>query len=132
MVWVITHNIRDDMSVDESETELNECANMEAMVRKGMGFSFSVENMGCKEEPMIEENLQFDEYMPRYFKLLKEAKRDLYENCPKNVTALSFVVELLHLKQLNGWTNLSFTILLGFLKKGVSMCQYSKIIPSSK
>ena len=103
--------------VDDILADLNSGASMIAMVQEGRGISCREENMGNDEEPNIEDHDVPDADLPEYFRLLKEAQSELYENCPKDITELSFVVELLHLKQLNGWTNRSFTMLMLFLQK---------------
>lgn len=68
-----------------------------------------------KDEPRLEDFTDYTEDMAKYFKLLKEDTEN-YEGCPKGITELSLVAELLHLKQLNVWTNSSFTMLLELLK----------------
>ena len=107
----------DGMAVDDVLADLNSGASMIAMVQEGRGIPCREENMGNDEEPNIEDHDVPDADLPEYFRLLKEAQSELYENCPKDITELSFVVELLHLKQLNGWTNRSFTMLMLFLQK---------------
>ncbi|KAK9097357.1 hypothetical protein Sjap_022854 [Stephania japonica] len=52
----------------------------------------------------------------RFLKWLQEAECPLYPGC-ENFTALSFLVQLLHLKVLSGWTDKLFTMLLELLKK---------------
>ena len=70
----------------------------------------------CSDEHGVEDVVP-DGDLPKYFKLLKDAERKLYENCPEGITELSFIVKRLHLNQLNGWTNSSFTMLLKLLEK---------------
>ncbi|KAF7152774.1 hypothetical protein RHSIM_Rhsim01G0079500 [Rhododendron simsii] len=57
-----------------------------------------------------------DEKTKKFFSLLKEAERELYPGCSKFST-LSFIVRLLHIKTLSGWTDKSFTMLLELLKE---------------
>ncbi|XP_019237188.1 PREDICTED: uncharacterized protein LOC109217404 [Nicotiana attenuata] len=52
----------------------------------------------------------------KFYKLLEDAETELYLGC-KNVSKLSFVVRLLHLKCLNHWTNKSMDDLLSFFKE---------------
>lgn len=56
-----------------------------------------------------------DDNTQNFFNLLKEAECELYPGC-KKYSKLSFVVRLLHLKCLDGWSNKSFTMLLELLK----------------
>ncbi|KAL0434906.1 UNVERIFIED_CONTAM: hypothetical protein Sradi_0198500 [Sesamum radiatum] len=57
-----------------------------------------------------------DEKTLKFYQLLEDANRELY---PEYIdfTKLSFSVHLLNLKVSSGWTNKSFTLLLGLLKK---------------
>jgi hypothetical protein len=56
-----------------------------------------------------------DEETTKFFKLLKEAEQELYPGCQK-FSLLSFVVLLMHIKCLSGWSNKSFIMLLKLLK----------------
>ena len=47
-------------------------------------------------------------------KLVAENSKELYPNC-KKYTQLRFLVRLLHLKLLGGWTDRSFNLLLDLL-----------------
>lgn len=59
-------------------------------------------------------NMGFDKKTKEFFSLLKEAKHELYPG--STYSLLSFLVCLLHLKCLNGWSNKSFSMLLELLK----------------
>ncbi|XP_060213667.1 uncharacterized protein LOC132640887 isoform X2 [Lycium barbarum] len=59
-------------------------------------------------------NKGFDKKTEEFFNLLKEAERELYPG--SKYSLLSFLVPLLHLKCLNGWSNNSFSMLLELLK----------------
>jgi len=50
----------------------------------------------------------------KFYKLLKDLEQPLYEGfkCSK----LSAIMKLLHIKTLDGWSNISFSMLLEFLK----------------
>ncbi|KAM7485764.1 hypothetical protein LguiA_001773 [Lonicera macranthoides] len=109
-------NFMDGIALDDAPVESNFGANMTAMVQEGIEIPHINDDMG-NEEQRTEGAPVSNDNMPTYFKLLKEAETELYENCPTGVTELSFVVELLNLKQLNGWTNRSFTMLLELLRK---------------
>ncbi|KAJ8644487.1 hypothetical protein MRB53_006235 [Persea americana] len=47
----------------------------------------------------------------RYFEILDDAQTELYPGC-KDFSILSFIIELLHLKALNQWSDTSFDMLL--------------------
>ena len=52
----------------------------------------------------------------KFRKLLKETDQELFCGCKKHST-LSFILELFHKKCMNGWSNKSFTELLGTLRE---------------
>ncbi|KAJ8649818.1 hypothetical protein MRB53_002853 [Persea americana] len=57
-----------------------------------------------------------DEEALRYFEILDDAQTELYLGC-KDFSKLSFIVELLHLKALNQWSDTSFDMLLQLLQR---------------
>ena len=110
-----TCNFGNDVSLDDISYESSLGGNMIAMVQEGRGVPQTHAN-SCSDGHGVEDVVP-DGDMPKYFKLLKDAERKLYENYPEGITELSFVVELLHLKKVNGWTISSFTMLLKLLEK---------------
>ena len=66
--------------------------------------------------PGMDSNNGPDEETKSFFKLMEDAKTDLYPGC-KKFTTLSFVVRLLHIKVLCGWTDKSVTMLLELLNE---------------
>ncbi|TYJ99419.1 CACTA en-spm transposon protein [Cucumis melo var. makuwa] len=60
--------------------------------------------------------------------LLNEARNELYPGCSEFLS-LNFLVKLMHVKVLNGWSNKSFDMLLELLRATFPMC--STTIPSS-
>ncbi|XP_049378073.1 uncharacterized protein LOC125842813 [Solanum stenotomum] len=61
-----------------------------------------------------QDNMGFDKKTEELFRLLKEVERELYPGSKYSLH--SFLVRLLHLKRLNGWSNKSFSMLLELLK----------------
>ena len=59
--------------------------------------------------------------------LLSKALNELYPNCSE-FSSLNFLVKLIHVKVLNGWSNKFFDILLELLRAMFPMC--SSTIPS--
>ncbi|TYK26514.1 uncharacterized protein E5676_scaffold313G00940 [Cucumis melo var. makuwa] len=59
--------------------------------------------------------------------LLNEARNELYPDCSE-LSFLNFLVKLMNVKVLNGWSNKSFDMLLELLRAAFPMC--SSIIPS--
>ncbi|KAL0556569.1 hypothetical protein IC582_005083 [Cucumis melo] len=60
--------------------------------------------------------------------LLNEPRNELYLGCPE-FSSLNFLVKLMHVKVLNGWSNKSFDMLLELLRAAFPIC--SSTIPSS-
>ena len=60
--------------------------------------------------------------------LLNEARNELYPDCSE-LSFLNFLVKLMNVKVLNGWSNKSFDMLLELLRAAFPMC--SSTIPSS-
>ena len=80
-------------------------------LNEGLGMSHidsrMFDQLGTFEEP--------NEKTKRFFRLLKYFEKMLYPRCTK-YSKLSFLVKLLHIKCLCGWSNNSITILLEFLR----------------
>lgn len=76
--------------------EFNSCPRLIPKVQEAVGIQPLEDAMG-KDEPRLEDFTDSTEDMPKYFKLLKEAENEIYEGCPKGITELSLVAELLHL-----------------------------------
>lgn len=82
---------------------------------------------GHNLDPPLGDGHTLDEETTKFFKLLKEAERELYPGCQK-FSLLSFIVALMHIKCLCGWSNKSFTMLLKLLKKALPE---GEILPNS-
>ncbi|XP_049385806.1 uncharacterized protein LOC125849897 [Solanum stenotomum] len=74
-----------------------------------------------------EENEEPNMHAAKFYKLLEEARIELYPGCTK-VSKLSFVIKLLHLKCLNHWSNKSMDELLSFFKE---VLPEGSLLPSS-
>ena len=79
-----------------------------------IGIANVGENADYDEPPTNGPQSGANEETRKYFKLLEKIEAELYPVC-KNFTTLSFIVQLLHMKVLNGWTDKSITMLLQFL-----------------
>ncbi|CAN1215361.1 hypothetical protein LINPERPRIM_LOCUS184 [Linum perenne] len=58
-----------------------------------------------------------------FFNLLSEAQKPLYPGCEK-YSNLSFLIKLMHIKCLNGWSNSSFTMVLDMIKGAFPMADF--------
>ncbi|XP_028071761.1 uncharacterized protein LOC114274092 [Camellia sinensis] len=99
-------------NVNVRQTDLNDGDETYEMLYEGFGlpppsFIHEAASSGIKQGP--------DEKTKKFFNLLKEAERELYPEFQKFST-LSFIVQLLHIKCLSGWSEKSFTMLLELLK----------------
>lgn len=57
----------------------------------------------------------------KFYKLVEKADKPLYPGCEK-FSNLSFVVKLMHIKCINGWSNKSLNMLLELLTEVFPMC----------
>ncbi|CAN6676733.1 unnamed protein product [Malus baccata var. baccata] len=89
---------------------------MFGMVQEAFGHSNVDPNMENDQSTENEHSEGPNDETRKYFKLLQDAECPLYPGCEK-FTKLSFIVRLLHIKVLGGWTDSSMTILLNFLKE---------------
>ncbi|XP_028063801.1 uncharacterized protein LOC114267018 [Camellia sinensis] len=99
-------------NVNVGQTDSNDGDETYEMLYEGFGlpppsFIHEAASSGIKQGPT--------EKIEKFFNLLKEAERELYPECQKFST-LSFIVQLLHIKCLSGWSDKSFTMLLELLK----------------
>ena len=60
-----------------------------------------------------------DKAKKKNYNFLKDVKKELFPGCTK-FTKLTFVIRLIHMKCLNGWSNKLFTISLELLKEVLS------------
>lgn len=78
-------------------------------------LNFVVGDGENSNEPISEEP---NEEAVKFLKLLKEAEIPLYPGCTKH-SKLSFLIRLLHVKCINGWSNKSFDMLLKVLTESL-------------
>ena len=102
-----------------NETNVNQGSNekddMIGLVHEALGVP---RHDGSFAENEIPKNTSMEpnEETKNFFKLLADAERELYPNC-KKFTTLSFIVRLLYIKVLNGWTDASFDMLIELLNE---------------
>ncbi|XP_028104195.1 uncharacterized protein LOC114303271 [Camellia sinensis] len=99
-------------NVNVGKTDSNDGDETYEMLFEGFGlpppsFVHEAASSSIKQDP--------DEKIEKFFNLLKVVERELYPECHKFST-LSFIVRLLHIKCLSGWSDKSFTMLLELLK----------------
>ncbi|TYK20936.1 CACTA transposable element [Cucumis melo var. makuwa] len=88
-----------------------------------------LEERRLDDEMSMNVGVEIDEDRTNIFQdLLNEAHNELYPGCSE-FSSLNFLVKLMHVKILNGWSNKSFDMLLELLTATFPMC--SSTIPSS-
>ncbi|XP_020092818.1 uncharacterized protein LOC109713233 [Ananas comosus] len=99
--------VDEDMSSDDGRGDINRMVE-DMFAHKGNVETSEAgkESIGCEQSNIDAQN---------YFRLLEECEQDAYPGC-KKYSKLKFLVTLLNLKCLNGWTDKSVTMLLEFLK----------------
>ena len=74
------------------------------------------------EEASRSEPQEPNEDAKKFYRLLEELEKPLYEGCEK-YSNLAFIVKLMHIKCINCWSNNSFNMLLELLKDAFPMCE---------
>ncbi|XP_074579109.1 uncharacterized protein LOC141835604 [Curcuma longa] len=73
-------------------------------------------NIGAPQFDDIPANMNANDISGSYTSMLDAAKKELYHNC-NNFSIFNFLVKLMHVKVLNGWSNKSFDMLLQLLQE---------------
>ncbi|KAA0066710.1 DNA/RNA polymerases superfamily protein [Cucumis melo var. makuwa] len=81
-----------------------------------------LEERHLEDEMPMNVGVDIDEDRTNIFQnLLNEARNELYPGCSE-FSSLNFLVKLMHVKVLNGWSNKSFDMLLELLRAAFPMC----------
>ena len=104
--------IDDDSSEDTNDDGTDDMAGLIADVIGEPNFVA----FGSDERVAQEINEEPNDNAKRFYRLIRDAETKLYPGC-ENFSKLSFIVKLLHIKSLGGWSNKSFTMLLELLKE---------------
>jgi len=70
----------------------------------------------CDFDDILDEDEEFDVEMVRIYNLVGDSRQEAYPGC-KKFSKLSIIVRLLHIKNLYGWSDVSFSALLLLLKE---------------
>ncbi|XP_038978295.1 uncharacterized protein LOC120108694 [Phoenix dactylifera] len=113
-------DLEDTFNFGCSDTEQNsvEEDDIRGLLRDALGHN--IRTVGEDERAVIDQSMHVEESIhaddtAHYDNLVKDCDQELYPGC-KNFTKISFLLHLLHLKYLNGWSSKSFTMLLQLLK----------------
>ena len=98
----------------EAREDLNTRDDMVGMIHDAMGIPSTSNGSPINEGP--NDTMGPNDATREFLKLLHDAECELYPGCVK-FTTLSFIVRLLHIKVLCGWTNKSFTMILELLNE---------------
>ncbi|KAI9186915.1 hypothetical protein LWI28_022235 [Acer negundo] len=91
---------------------------MIGMITEAIGFPNISSSLGSDHPSPNEYGEGPNDETTKFLKFLQDAESPSYPGCEK-FTQLSFIIRLLHLKVLSGWTNRSFTLLLELLKEAM-------------
>ena len=118
MHWI--HHGEDDGSSDDATNIDHEESNINIQVEDELDETVGILHDLCNATTVNDMGDNSSEDMfgdPGSFpRLFMEVDQELYVGCAK-VSKLYFVIKLLHLKLLNGWSNKTFDMLLEFLKE---------------
>lgn len=106
--YVNLQGTQNESAENDNLHDMDMHSNMRQLVEEGFGI----------QRPGMDEVVQSDKNAVKFFKLLKDAETELWEGC-EEFTRLSFIVELMHLKTISGWSNKSFTELLKILNRAM-------------
>ncbi|XP_042939338.1 uncharacterized protein LOC122274358 [Carya illinoinensis] len=108
--WSVHESDSDDDSANESHNFIDDMDEMIEDTRAATFFDHAYGEHASTSEPTMGESQSktFDQ-------LFDDARRPLYPSC-KKFSKLSFIVKLLHIKTVGGWTIKSFNMVLQLLK----------------
>ena len=120
--WVMHGEYEFNESTYDDEFEDSPPNDMHGLLHDAFQMPKTSNVLEENEISLIETSLEEpnDEAM-KFYNFLKDAEKELYPGCTK-FTKLAFVIRLIHIKCLNGWSNKSFTMLLELLKEVLSEC----------
>lgn len=72
------------------------------------------------DELLHEDSSNVDADAQAFYKLLEDAKQELYLEC-RNFSRLAFLVQHFHIKCLCGWSNKSFNMLLDYQRTSIRL-----------
>ncbi|KAF5454852.1 hypothetical protein F2P56_024486 [Juglans regia] len=108
--WSVNASDSDEDGINYSENYVGDMDEMIDDIRAGLFMDNAGREHGTTSEPSMNEGA------PKYFEqLLEDARHPLYPSCQK-FSKFSFIVKLLHIKTIGGWTIKSFNMVLQFLK----------------
>lgn len=104
----------DEEEVLQNHDETNTDDNMQEMLHDRFGMQHEFDNF--ERVPPVGEAEKPCEEAEKFYKLMEDAEKELYPGCQK-FSKLSFIIRLLQIKCLGGWSDSSFTLILNLLKE---------------
>ncbi|KAF5457849.1 hypothetical protein F2P56_021926 [Juglans regia] len=108
--WNANSSDDDDESNNQSQNVVDDMDEMIEDIRAGAFMDHDFGEHGTTSEPNMSERQSRN-----FQKLLEDVRLPLYPDCAK-FSKLSFIVKLLHIKTIGGWTIKSFNMVLDLLK----------------
>ncbi|XP_035551006.1 uncharacterized protein LOC118349622 [Juglans regia] len=108
--WNANSSGDDDESNNQSQNVVDDMDEMIEDIRAGAFMDHDFGEHGTTSEPNMSERQSRN-----FQKLLEDVRLPLYPDCAK-FSKLSFIVKLLHIKTIGGWTIKSFNMVLDLLK----------------
>lgn len=110
--WIFHGEGGSSKSIDDNERKkFNMHDNLHSMLEETFMMATDL-----GENEFDEDEEELDTETARFSKLVHDAHREVYPGC-KKFSKLSIIVRLLHIKNMHGWSNVSFNILLQLLKE---------------
>ncbi|GMY20189.1 hypothetical protein FCV25MIE_15428 [Fagus crenata] len=114
-----SENDEEDSDEDEDDSSDDEVQNIDDI--PGM-IQHTYPHVMDGEEESRSEPQEPNEDVKKFYRLLEESEKPLYEGCEK-YSNLAFIVKLMHIKCINCWSKNSFNMLLELLKDAFPMCE---------
>ena len=115
--WVMHGEYEFNESTYDDEFEDSPHDDMHGLLHDAFQMQETSNVLEENEISLIETGLEEpNDEVTKFYSFLKDVKKELYPDCTK-FKKLAFVIRLIHIKCLNGWSNKLFTMLLELLKE---------------
>ena len=117
--WVMHGEYEFDESTNNDDFEDEPYDDMNGLINDAFGMSNTTNMSKENEIPHVHISPEeLNDEAKKFYNFLEDAEKELYPGYTK-FTKLAFIIRLIHMKCLNGWSNKSFTMLLELLKEAL-------------